>query len=87
MAVQENLRPTHNEKTFGTMKAERAVKRITFDRIEANPGETLYVAVPQLNENEVIVPRLLALRFDIDLSGGDKNNFLVQNVSGRLWTS
>ena len=34
--VQENLRPTRSEKTLGALKAERAVKRITFDRTEAN---------------------------------------------------
>ena len=30
------------------------------------------------------MPGLLALRFDIDLSGGHANNFLVQNVSRAL---
>ena len=75
--VQENLRPTRSEKTLGALKAERAVKRITFERTEANPQETLYVSVPKLNENEVIVPGSLALRFNIDLSGGHANNFLV----------
>ena len=66
------------------MKAPRAVKRITFNPSEANPGETLYVHVPKLNENEVLVPNSLALTFDIDLSGGHANNFLVQNVSRAL---
>jgi len=66
------------------MKAERAVKRITFDRTEASPGETLYVSVPKLNENEVLVPGSLALLFDIDLSGGHANNILVQNVTRAL---
>ena len=46
------------------------IKRITFDSSEASPGETLYVSVPKLNENEVLVPGSLALLFDIDLSGG-----------------
>ena len=78
--VQEILRPTRSEKTLGALKAERAVKRITFERTEANPQETLYVSVPKLNENEVIVPGSLALRFNIDLSGGHANNFLVDNV-------
>ena len=81
MSVQENLRPTHNKKIFGAMKAEHAIKHITFDHTEANPGETLYISVPKLNENEVIVPGLLALCCDIDLSGGHTNNFLVQNVT------
>ena len=82
--VQENLRPTRSEKTLGALRAERTVKRITFERTEANPGETLYVSVPKLNENEVIVPGSLALRFNIDLSGGHANNFLVDNVGRAL---
>ena len=85
MAVQDNLHPTHKEKILGGMKAERVVKRITFNvPSEANPEETLYVAVPRLNENEVIVPGSLALRFNIDLSGGHADNFLVQNVTRAL---
>ena len=66
------------------MKAPYSVKRITFDRSEANPGDKLDVHVPKLNENEVFVPGSLALLFDIDLSGGHANNFLVQNVSRAL---
>ena len=57
---------------------------ITFERTEANPLEMLYVSVPKLNENEVIVPGSLALRFNIDLSGGHANNFLVDNVGRAL---
>jgi len=40
--------------------------------------------VPKPNENEVLVPGSLALRFDIDLSGDHANNFLVQNVTRAL---
>ena len=79
MSVQANLRPSHNEKTLQAMKAKRTVKRITCDRNEAKP-----VSVPKLNEHEVIVPGSLFLVFDIDLSGGHANNFLVQNVSRAL---
>jgi len=78
--VPENLRPTHREKAMHAMKAERAVKWITFNPSEANPGNTLYVYVPKLNKNEVLVPGSVALVFDIDLAGGHANNFLVQNV-------
>ena len=55
-AVQENLRPTHKEKNEFAVRAERAVKRITFNPNKASLTETLYVSVPKLNENEVIVP-------------------------------
>ena len=60
------------------------VKRITFDRTVAKPGESLYVSVPKLNQHEIIVPGSLFLVFDIDLSGGHANNFVVQNVSRAL---
>ena len=84
MAVQENFLPTHAEKISRAMKTYHAVKRITFNPTEANPGETLYVSVPKLDKDEVLVPGSLALRFDIDLSGGHANNFLVQNVTRAL---
>ena len=84
MSVPDNLRSTQSETTKNAMKAPRSVKRITFNPSEANPSETLYVHVPKLNKNEVLVPGSLALRFDIDLSGGHANNFLVQNVSRAL---
>ena len=84
MAVNANILPTHSEKTLGAMRAERTVKRITFNPAMANPGETLYVSVPKLNKDEVIVPGTLALVFNIDLTGGHANNYLVQNVSRAL---
>ena len=84
MSVPDNLQPTSRKKTTLAMKAPYAVKQITFDRSEANLGDKLDVRVPKLNENEVLVPGSLVLRFDINLSGGHANNFLVQNVSRAL---
>ena len=57
-----------------------------FSSTGANPGETLYVIVPKLVENEVIVAGSLALVFDINLkvTGAHANNYLVQNVSRAL---
>ena len=86
MAVPPSLLPSHSEKVIGAMKANRTVKRITFNPTEANPGETLYVSVPKLAANEVIVAGSLALVFNINLkvTGAHANNFLVQNVSRAL---
>ena len=84
MAVQAILLASHSVKTLGAMKAERTVKRITFNPTEANPGNRLCFSVPKLNEDEVIVPGSLALLFNIDLTGGHANNYLVQNVSRAL---
>ena len=82
--VSCDLKPSNNEKTMNSMKAPYAVKRITFNPSEANSSERLEVREPKLNKNEVLVPGSLALRFDIDLSGGHANNYLVQNVSRAL---
>ena len=82
--VPDSLLPSYSRKTLNAIKAPRAVNRITFNKSEANPGETLYVHVPKLNQNEVLVPGSLGLRFDIDLTGGHANNHLVQNVSRAL---
>ena len=86
MAVPSSLLPSHSKKVLHAMKAERTVKRITFNPTEANPGETLYVHVPKLAENEVIVAGSLALVFNINLkvTGSHANNYLVQNVSRAL---
>ena len=86
MAVPPSLLPSHSKKVLGAIKAERTVKRITFNPTEANPGETLYVSVPKLAVNEVIVAGSLALVFNINLklTGAHANNYLVQNVSRAL---
>ena len=63
---------------------ESRAHRKTYYPTEANPGNNLYVSVPKLNEDEVIVPGSLAILFNLDLTGGHANNYLVQNVSRAL---
>ena len=84
MSVEPHLLPTHSEAIFNAMQAERTVTRIAFNPSTANPGDVLYVAVPKLAQDVVMVPGSLALVFDIDLTGGHANNYLVQNVSRAL---
>ena len=62
------------------------MKRINFNPTKANPGEILRVSVPNLLDNEVIVPGSLALVFNINLkvTGAHADNHLVQNVSRAL---
>ena len=50
MSVSESLDPMHKEKKLGGLKAIRAVKCITFNPSSGNPGKTLNVHVPKLNE-------------------------------------
>lgn len=78
------IHPTYREKTLNAVKADSKVYRDTFSPAEANPGEVLNVHVPRLSENMVIVPGSLALVFEIDLTGGHADNFLVQNVTRAL---
>ena len=77
MAVEPHLLPSHSEATLKSMKAERTVTRIAFNPSEANPGDILYIAVPKLSKDVVMVPGSLALVFDIDLTGRHANNYLV----------
>ena len=84
MSVEPHLLPTHFEAIFDSMQAERTVTRIAFNPSTANPGDILYVAVSKLAKDVVKVPGSLALVFDIDLTGGHANNYLVQNVSRGL---
>ena len=84
MFVEPHLLPTHSEASFDSMKAERTVTCIAFNRSTANPGNVLYVTVPKLAQDVVIVPDSLSLIFDIDLTGGHTNNYSVLNVSRAL---
>ena len=83
MSVEPHLLPTHSEAICDSMQAEQTVTRIAFSPSTANPGGILYIAVPKLAKDVVMVPGLLALVFDTDLTGGHAN-YLVQNVSRAL---
>ena len=81
MSIQETFCPSHNEKILKAMKAERAVKLVTFDRSESDPSETVHNSLPKLNENEVLVPGSLGLSFDIKIAGGHVTNVLEKDVA------
>ena len=67
---------------FG-LKAKSTLNRITQAPLNANPGETLYIVIPKLSENMVIVPESVFLVFDLTVSGHE-NNTLVNNISRNL---
>ena len=77
MSVEPHLLPTHSEAIINSMQAERTVARIAFNPSTANPGDVFYVTVPKLAQDVVMVPESLALVFDIDLTGGHANNYLL----------
>ena len=82
--MPDNIRPTYPAKRLRTMQAERLVNRISLEPATAKPGAIINVRVPKLNKNMVIVLGSLALDFEIDLTGGHANNFLVQNITRAL---
>ena len=67
---------------FG-LKANSTLNRITLNPSNANPGETLYIEIPKLSEDMVIVPGSLFLLFDLTISGHE-NNTVVNNISRNL---
>ena len=48
------------------------------------PDELLTVCFPDLQENQVIVPRPMKLTFNISLSGTDANRTLVNNLGRNI---
>ena len=81
--MSEILRPSFEKKIPNSLKADRVKHRITFNPSKALPGETLYIAVPKLEDEVVLVPGSLALVFNLVMSG-HANSFLVNNVSRAL---
>ena len=83
IAISEKLNPNRMPcEPFG-IKARSTLNRITQTPSEANPSETLYVDIPKLAENIVIVPGSVYLTFDLNVSG-HANNTLVNNVGRNL---
>ena len=80
MTTSEIINPNFEEKISNALKADRTVHRVTFNPNKVSPGETLYIPVPKLNDEVVLVPGSLAVIFDLTVSG-QANNFLVNNVS------
>ena len=83
MTTSEIINPNFEEKISNALKADRTVHRVTFNPNKASPGESLYIPVPKLNDEVVLVPGSLAVIFDLTVSG-QANNFLVNNVSRAL---
>ena len=83
MTTSEIINPNFEEKITNAHKADRTVHRVTFNPNKASPGETLFITVPKLSDEVVLVPGSLAVIFDLSVSG-HANNFLVNNVSRAL---
>ena len=81
--ISEKIDPNRMPKQPFGLKAESTLHRTTFTPSSANPGEVLYVNIPKLSGNNVIVPNSVRLAFDIEI-GGHANNTLVNNLGRNL---
>ena len=82
-AISEKIDPNRMPKQPFGLKAESTLQRITFTPSSANPGETLYINIPKLSGNNVIVPGSVRLLFNLIVTG-HANNTLVNNVGRNL---
>ena len=81
--ISDILDPNRVPRMRRGLKAEASLNRITLNPSSANPGETLYINIPQLADNLVIVPGSVYITFDMSVTG-HKNNTLVNNLGRNL---
>ena len=82
--ISEKIDPNRMPKQPFGLKAETTLHRTTFTPSSANPGEVLYVNIPKLSGNNVIVPNSVRLAFDFDIVGGEANDTVVNNLGRSL---
>ena len=82
-AVSEIINPNRVPREPFGLKAESSLNRITLNPSSASEGATLYINIPKLTDNVVIVPGSVNLLFDLKI-GGHVNNTLVNNVGRNL---
>ena len=83
IAVSEKLNPNRIPREPFGIKARSTLNCITLTPSEASPNDTLYVDIPKLAENMVIVPGSVYLTFVLNVTG-HANNTLVNNVGRNL---
>lgn len=66
------------------IRAKRSNMIVNHFPSSANPGQTIIINFPQLNEHDVIAPGTSKLLFDINLTSNDDNRTLVNNISRNL---
>ena len=82
--ISERIDPNRMPKQPFGLKAESTLHRTTFTPSSASPGEVLYVNVPKLTGDNVIVPNSVRLAFDFDIVGGEANDTVVNNLGRSL---
>ena len=80
--ISKKLDPKEEPRALMAAKGNRVTHRLTFNPSSANPKETLYVDIPRLPDDTVLVPDTLALVAKVELGGASKhvNNRVVDNL-------
>ena len=81
--ISEYLNPYRFPRMAFGLKANSTLNGITLTPSNANPGETLYIEIPKLMDNMVIVPGIVFLVFNLSISGHE-NNTVVNNISRKF---
>ena len=84
ITISERIDPNRMPKKPFGLKAETTLQRTTFTPSSANPGETLYVNIPKLSGNNVIVPNSVRLAFDLVITNAEANDTIVNNLGRNL---
>ena len=82
--ISEKIDPNRMPRQPFGLKAETTLQRATFTPSTANPGETLYINIPKLSGNNVIVPNSVRLAFDLELQNTEANDTVVNNLGRNL---
>ena len=84
ISISEKIDPNRTPKKSFGLKAETTSQRTTFTPSSANPGEILYVNIPKLSGNNVIVPGSVRLAFDLVITNAEANDTIVNNLGRNL---
>ena len=84
MEYEKKLYPGHSLRTVKGIKATRQKVIIMHNPSEINQNQLLLVRFPTLSSDDIIIPVMANLSFNMELSSTtDKNRTLVNNI-GRV---
>ena len=84
MEVEDKLNPQRSYRKGFALKGLRQHIIKTNNPSTIGPGELLTVRLPDLKENQVIIPSTTKLTFNITLAGTDVNRTLVKNLGRNI---
>ena len=85
MEYGNKLNPKHSLRMTHCIKGTRQKIIVTHNPSEIDQNQFLFVGFPNLGSDDVIIPRMANLSFNIKLdSTDDKNRMLVSNIGSAI---